>query len=44
MANLPDDLCAHIARQIDRDYQELRMNYMISRLEQTESQEETDNQ
>lgn len=44
-AGLPDDLCAYIARKIERDYQDLRMNYIISRLEQMESQEEeTDNQ
>ena len=42
-ANLPDDLCAYVARKIDRDYQELRMNYIISRLEQMESQEEDTN-
>lgn len=43
-ANLPNDLCAYIARKIDRDYQELRMNYIIYHIEQLESQEETDNQ
>lgn len=31
--NLPDGLCAYIARKIDKDYQELRLNYIVSRLE-----------
>lgn len=31
--NLPNDLCAYIARKIEKDYQEIRMNYIVSRLE-----------
>lgn len=32
-ANLPDGLCAYIARKIDKDYQNLRLNYIVSQLE-----------
>lgn len=29
----PDELCAYVARKIDKDYFELRMNYIVSTLE-----------
>lgn len=39
-AALPDGLCAYIARKVDKDYQEIRMNYIVSRLEDLESQDD----
>ena len=38
VAALPDGLCAYIARKVDKDYQEIRMNYIVSRLENLKSQ------
>ena len=39
-AALPNGLCAYIARKVDKDYQEIRMNYIISRLEDLESRDD----
>lgn len=32
LSNMPDGLCEYIARKVDKDYQELRMNYLIEQL------------
>ncbi len=42
-ANLPDGLCSYIARKIDRDYQDLRLNFIVSQLERLSHREEPAN-
>ena len=38
--SLPDGLCAYIARKIDKDHLDLRLNYIVSQLERLGPQED----